>query len=280
MLADPSSYHSSYYVFMSFSNFSKEGESHFCYFVLCLFKKIFNSPILKWILIHQKYLLVTCVGRRPSPAAALAWARWCTGLPGSLHHTMWHLFKGPSATGCSTLQCTLYILGAHKYSYYTQHNYKALQNKNKNKKKGSEPMGFHKTEPQVTHHTCKSDTLIFSQLQSAFFALWQMWSMYLFLWSSSHFRVVHGILSLPLSPLQTCIGELSLLPCILKFSNSQAHKAKDNLRQPAWATCHCLVEYVETTPAFSYILCNYRKQISRTSPCTPGHDQQNQVSLL
>lgn len=158
---------------------------------------------------------MACVGHWHSPAAALAWGHWCTGLSEPLHHTMWCLFKGPSTTGCRALQCTLYSLGAHKHSYYTHHNYKTPQNKNKKKSMNLWALKL--------YHTCKLDTFIFSQLQSAFLVLSQMWSMCLFLWSFSHFRVVHGILSLPLSSVQTRVGQLSLCPCILKFSNSQAH---------------------------------------------------------
>lgn len=69
----------------------------------------------------------------------------------------------------------------------------------------------------------------------------------------------------------TCWGTLSLLPCILKFSNSQAHIHK-YLRQPAWATCRSLVEmqHVQTVCAFPYILDSYRKQTLGTPPCDPG----------
>lgn len=118
----------------SHSVISQKRENHnsfqnllFCLmpFLLLFFFKLFNSPFLKWVLIHQEYLLVTCAGHQPSPAAALDWARWCTGLSVPLHHRKWLLFKGPSITGCSALQCALYSLGALKYSYYTHHNHKA-----------------------------------------------------------------------------------------------------------------------------------------------------------
>lgn len=78
---------------------------------------------------------------------------------------------------------------------------------------------------------------------------------------------------LPFSSFQTRVGELSFPT----FWNSQipklTYKAKDkHLRQPAWATCHSLVEMqdVQTICAFPYILYNYRKQTIGTSPCDPG----------
>lgn len=129
---------------------------------------------------------------------------------------------------------------------------------------------FIKQTPKL-HHTCKLDTLIFSQLQSAFFVLSQMWSMYLFLWSFSHFRVVHRLLSLPLSSVQTCWGILSpSLHSEISQIPKLTCKAKDNLDTLSQVPQSCRDTVCPDYTAFSYILYNYRKQTSGiSSPCNP-----------
>lgn len=77
-----------------------------------------------------------------------------SGLSSLVHRTFsassWSLFKGPSATGCSALHGTLTAVLQTSTAIALTTITKHLTNKNK-KKEVDEPMGFHQTDPQVTH---------------------------------------------------------------------------------------------------------------------------------
>lgn len=107
-----SPYHSSYYVSTSLNNLTKEGALQFITESKCGFVGIFCCVVFVFFFFFFKWLLPPRVLAHQANNALVTgllqqqlWTELTdTQISVPLHHAVWHLFKGPSIVGCSTLQ--------------------------------------------------------------------------------------------------------------------------------------------------------------------------------